>query len=219
MRAGNVQKVAVLMAGVAFSLSAAAKDGVYVSGFVLNTTQEHSIERNTGTNTTPSITSLSEETDLGFGLALGYKKHIDEKVFVAVEGFYNKESAETRNLNNLLVTEVDLESTYGVNLKLGFDVTPEFSVYGFIGSTWVDIDLHNSYPFAPPMRSGSETESEVSYGFGISYQLSDQLAVVGEYTQLNDLDFDPLPEVAVPGKINPNELDLSSWKVGLSYSF
>jgi len=200
-------------------MGAAANDGLYAAGFLLNTTQDHTSERNTGTNTTPSITTSSEETDIGFGLALGYKTHINEKAFFVVEGFYNKEGAETRNLNNLLITQVELDSTYGINLKAGVDVTNEFSIYGFIGSTWIDIDLHNSYPFAPPMRQGSETESEFSFGFGVSYMLSEDLAVVGEYTQLNDLAFDPLPEVAVAGKVNPNQLDLSSWKVGLSYSF
>lgn len=219
MKLGKGKTLATLIGAAGLSMSAAASDGIYVSGYLLNTTQDHTIERDTGTNTTPSITTSSEETDVGVGIALGYKMHVDEKVFLAVEGFYNKESAETRNLNNLLVTEVELDSTYGINLKAGFDVTPEFSVYGFVGSTWVDIDLDNSYPFAPPMRSGSETESEFSFGFGLSYSLSEHLSVVGEYTQLNDLDFDPLPEVAVPGKVNPNELDLSSWKVGLSYMF
>ncbi len=212
-------KCAAILGLAALSTGVSAKDGIYVSGFLLNTTQDHTIERNTGTNTTPSITTSSEETDVGVGVALGYKMHVNDKVFLAIEGFYNKESAETQNLNNLLITQVELDSTYGVNLKAGFDVTNEFAIYGFIGSTWVDIDLDNSYPFAPPMRSGSETESEFSFGFGASYQLSESLSVVGEYTQLNDLDFDPLPEVAVAGKINPNELDLSSWKVGLTYTF
>ena len=219
MKKQTITGLLALASSAAFSTSALASDGFYISGYLQNTTQDHTIERNTGTNTTPSITTSSEETDVGVGLALGYKTHVKDKVFVAVEGFYNKESAETRNLNNLLITEVELDSTYGINLKAGFDVTPEFSVYGFIGSTWVDIDLDNAYPFAPPMRSGSETESEVSFGFGVSYRLTESVAVIGEYTQLNDLDFDPLPEVAVPGKVNPNELDLSSWKVGVSYHF
>lgn len=69
------------------------------------------------------------------GVVLGYKTHVNDKVFLAVEGFYNKESAETRNLNNLLITEVELDATYGINLKAGFDITNEFSVYGFIGTT------------------------------------------------------------------------------------
>jgi len=219
MKTHTSAKLMTLLSGAALSVGAAASDGIYATGYLLNTTQDHTLERNTGTNTTPSITTSSEETDVGVGVALGYKTHVNDKVFLAVEGFYNKESAETRNLNNLLITEVELDATYGINLKAGFDITNEFSVYGFIGTTWVDIDLHNSYPFAPPMRQGSETESEFSFGFGVSYRLSDHLSVVGEYTQLNDLDFDPLPEVAVPGKVNPNELDLSSWKVGLSYSF
>jgi opacity protein-like surface antigen len=219
MKRHTLTNVIAALSGIALSMGAAANDGVYISGFLLNTSQDHTLERNTGTNETPSITTRSEETDIGAGLALGYKTHVNDTVFVAVEGFYNKESVESRNLNNLLITEVELNATYGINLKAGFDITDAFSLYGFVGSTWVDIDLSNSYPFAPPMREGSTTESEFTLGFGASYKLSENLSVVGEYTQLNDLSFDPLPEVAVPGKVNPNELDLSSWKVGLSYNF
>lgn len=219
MKAHKVGQLLVLLGSTVVSTGVMAKDGLYLTGYVNNTTQEHTIERNTGTNTSPSLTSQVDQTDLGLGLALGYKMHINETSFAIVEGFYNKEDVDTRNLNNLLVTEVELDATYGINLKLGFDVTEMFALYGFIGATRVELDLANSYPFAPPMRSGSRSETEVSYGFGMSYQLSNQLSVIGEYTAINDLDFDPLPEVAVPGKINPNQLDLSSWKVGLSYSF
>lgn len=201
------------------SMQVMADDGLYVSVYAKNTTLEHSIERNTGTNTTPSITTQAQESDFGYGLGLGYKMHLDETLFIDIEAFYNDEDVETRNLNNLLITEVSLEATYGVKLKAGFDVNDKFSIYGFVGNTWVDIDLHNSYPFAPPMRQGSETESEVSFGFGASYAVSNKISVIAEYNQVQDVDFDPLPEVAVPGKINPNDLDLSSWKVGLSYSF
>ena len=218
MKAVAKMGLAAVAASV-FSMTAAAGDGVYISGFVKNSTLAHTIERNTGTNTTPSITTRSEETDFGLGLALGYKTHIDDTLFVGIEAFYNEEDVQTRNLNNLLITEVDLNSTYGINLKGGFDITEKFSLYGKIGATWVDFDLNNSYPFAPPMTSASETENEISYGFGVEYALSDKLSVVGEYTQITDLDFSPIPEVAVPGKINPNELDLSSWQIGVSYSF
>ncbi|MFT6350782.1 MAG: hypothetical protein ACJATC_000910, partial [Neptuniibacter pectenicola] len=37
--------------------------------------------------------------------------------------------------------------------------------------------------------------------------------------QINDLSFDPLPEVAVPGKLNPNEVDFDSLKLSVSYAF
>ncbi|WP_257295590.1 porin family protein [Endozoicomonas sp. YOMI1] len=219
MKAHKIRQLMVLLGSAAVSTWVMAKDGFYLTGFINNSTLEHTIQRDSGSMSTPSITTQDDETGLGYGLAVGYKMHVDENLFVTLEGFYNKEDVRTRNLNNLLQTEVELDSTYGANVKLGFDVAEFFSMYGFIGATRVSFDLANSYPFAPPMRQGSRDETELSYGFGMAYDLSDQLSVIGEYTAINDLDFKPLPEVAVPGKINPNDLNLNSLKVGLSYSF
>ncbi|WP_281647430.1 porin family protein [Parendozoicomonas sp. Alg238-R29] len=211
--------VTALPLALAVAGQASAADGFYVSGFVNNNTLEHSLERDTGTNTTPSITSKSDETDVGFGVGIGYKLHVAEDVFLGAEAFYTKEDVKTTNLNNLLRTEVSLESTYGARLLAGIDITPKVAVYGFAGATRLDFDLRNSYPFAPPVRTATEKETAFNFGFGFAYSINKNLSLIGEYSQINDVDFDPIPEVAVAGKINENELDLSSWKLGLNYSF
>ena len=211
--------VAAALTIVSLSSSAQAADGLYLGGQIQSSTLSHSIERNTGLATSPSITSFAEETDVAIGLHLGYKYHVTDDLFVAAEVFYNDENASTTNINNMLQTKIDLQSSYGVNFKAGVDVTPKFSVYGIAGATALDFDIHNSYPFAPPMRSGSESEVGLTLGLGFEYAVNDKWSVKGEYTRINDVDFSPLPEVAVPGKINPNELDYDSMKLALSYSF
>ncbi len=197
----------------------AVNDGFYVTGFVGASSLEHSLQRNTGSNTTPSITTQARETDTGYGLGLGYKLHVANDIFVGAEAFYSSEDTKTTNINNLLQTEVTLESTYGFRLLAGFDITPKASVYGFGGSTVLDFDLRNSYPFAPPVRTASEKESAFTFGVGLAYAVTKNVSVTAEYAQINDVKFDPIPEVAVPGKINRNELDLSTWKLGLAYNF
>lgn len=216
----NLAMTAVASSLLALSVTAVqAKDGVYIGGSLLNSTLSHTIERNTGTNTSPSITTTSDETDIGFGLSLGYKKHLNDTFYLSGEIFYNEEDVTTRNLNNLLITEVTLNNSYGFKLKSGIDVTNKFSVYSVLGVTTLDVDLNNSYPFAPPKRNASRSESAFNFGFGAAYQVNDKWSVLAEYNQLKDVDFDPIPEVAVPGKINPNELDYSTFVIGVNYAF
>lgn len=214
--------LAMTVVASSLTLSAAAlqaKEGIYIGGSFLNSTLSHTIERNTGTNLTPSITTTADETDIGFGLSLGYKKNLTDTFYLAGELFYNEEGATTRNINNLLITEVTLNNSYGFKLKSGINVTDKFSVYSVFGATSLDFDLDNSYPFAPPLRNASRSESAFNFGLGAAYQVNNHWSVLAEFNQVNNVDFDPIPEVAVPGKINPNELDYSTFVIGLNYSF
>lgn len=210
---------AAMMGSLGASINAVAADGFYAGAKVQSSTFGHELQRNTADAANPSITTYAEETDAAVGVFLGYKTHVTDDAFVAAEVFYNAENAQTTNINNMLQTQLELESSYGVNFKAGVDVTNRFSVYGIAGATWLDFDIHNSYPFAPPMRSGDASEAGLSLGAGFEYQLDNQWSVKGEYIQIKDVGFDPLPEVAIPGKINPNEVDYDSLSIAVSYSF
>lgn len=213
-------KIALLVTiGLSASSHSYAKDGFSLGSLASNVTFGHTIERNTGSNTTPSITSRTEESDIGFGLSAGYQFHVTDDFFLGADVFYQEQNVETRNINNLLITELSLNETYGLKLKAGVDVTDKFSVYGLVGQTTLDFDINNSYPFAPPVRDGNTDVDEISFGVGAEYNLSDHWALLAEYSQVNDVSFDPLPEVAVPGKINDNEVDLTSLSFGLNYNF
>ena len=210
---------ALMLGSVGLTSNALAADGFYVGAKVQSSTFGHELQRNTGAADNPSITTFAEESDVAAGVFLGYKMHVTDDAFVAAEVFYNSENAGTTNINNMLQTQLDLESTYGINFKAGVDVTDKFAVYGIAGASWLDFDIHNSYPFAPPMRSGSADEVGLSLGAGFEYQVDSAWSVKGEYVQVKDVSFDPLPEVAIPGKINPNEVDYDSLSIAVSYSF
>lgn len=189
----------VALTATGLSTSALANDGYILAGIFK--ALRCPIERNTGDAANPSITSFAEETDAGLGLHLEYKHHLNSDTFVAAELFYTDENTSTTNINNMLQTIVDLNSTYGINVKAGFDVTDKYSLYGIVGATALDLDLHNSYPFAPPMRNGSASEVGLALGAGFEFALDNNWSVKGEYSRINDVDFTPLPEAAVPGKL------------------
>jgi len=196
-----------------------AADGFSIGINSSNGTFSHTLERNTGSNETPSITTRSEETDVGYGLNLGYQFHLTDDFFLAGEIFYQDQDIRTRNINNLLITELTLNSSYGFKLKSGFDVNDKLAVYGFAGQTTLDFDIDNSYPFAPPLTNDSTDVDEFTIGVGLEYAVTDNWSITAEYNQLNDVSFDPIPEVAVAGKINDNEVDYSALSFGLNYSF
>lgn len=196
-----------------------AKDGFYAGINVGQSTLAHEIQRDSGTNESPSITTRTEDTDFNIGLNLGYHLSLSENWFSKFEVFYSFENAQSLNKNNLLVTKIDLNSSYGATVKPGYQVTEDFSVYGFFGIIALDFDIDNSYPFAPPMRSDSETETGFQYGFGAEASIDDNWSIVLEYAVTKDVSFDPIPEVAVPGKINPNDLDYANLSVGVRYRF
>jgi len=213
--------VSIFLAGSAclFARISHANEGFYSGINLGQSTLAHQLQRDSGTKESPSITTRSEDTDFNVNLMVGYRFALSEAWYLNVEGFYSFENASTQNKNNLLVTEIDLNSSYGATLKPGFQVTPDFSVYGIFGVIALDFDVDNSYPFAPPMRSASEREAGFLYGVGAEATVGNGWSVVLEYAVAKGVSFDPIPEVAVPGKVNPNELDYANLSVGVRYRF
>ena len=116
--------------------------------------------------------------------------------------------------------DVDVNARYGGRALFGYDVTENFAVYTHGGLTWVDYDLTNSYTFAPPVTERSDTESSFSYGAGFSYDLTDSLSVVVDYTRVSEIDFLGIPEVAGNTlRENPNSLSLQTLSTGVRFTF
>lgn len=218
----NKTKHSLIALSIAISMTgmnAYAKDGFRIGTVTSNATLAHTIERNTGSNTTPSLSSRVEESDFAFGISAGYQLHITDDFYLGAEAFYQEQNIKSRNLNNLLITELSLDSSYGFKIKAGVDITDKFSIYGLAGQTTIEFDVDNSYPFAPPMRTASRDVDELTIGFGAEYTVTDSLSITAEFSQLNDVNFEPIPEVAVPGKINDNKLDFSNISFGVNYHF
>ncbi|MFQ3346736.1 MAG: outer membrane autotransporter protein [Candidatus Azotimanducaceae bacterium] len=204
---------------------ALAADGLYISGQVGSSKLGHTIERNTEGLALPvpdtSGTTLVENSDAEIGVAVGYLfSFSDDQFYIGPEAYVNYESAETRNINGVLIGDVELNYSYGARLLGGVNITDEFSVYTHIGVKVVDFDLGHSYTFAPPVRTESDSEVGFSYGVGAAYDVTDNVALFIDYTIANDFEFGGIPEVAGgTGRVDPNEIDMNTLSFGLKYSF
>ena len=209
---------------IVLAASSASADGLYVSGKISSLTFGHEIERNTGAALGApdnSAVTRTEESDIAGGLALGYEQTIgDGTLYWGVEGYYDVHNGESRNINNVLVTEVALDATYGARVILGANVSDQVQLYTHAGVAQVAFDVANSYTFAPPTTEESFEETGITFGVGASVAISDQVALFTEYTQLTGVEFDGIGEVAGnTGRVNDNSLDLSSLAIGVKYSF
>jgi outer membrane autotransporter protein len=217
----------ILLAATTIGASANAQqalDGFYVSGKIGSSSLNHTIERNIGDTTLPvqdtSGVTTANDAGVSFGGAIGYTYDLTDRFFVGAEGFFNFENANTRNINSVLITDIDLEYTYGGRALLGTHVTDNFSLYAHGGLTVLDFDINNSYTFAPPTTEASGSESAFSYGLGAEVAINENFSLFTEYTMINDVDFAPIAEIAGnTGRINPNDLDLNSLSFGIKYNF
>lgn len=203
---------------------AAAESGWYIHGGFNSTTLEQSTTRNTGTNGPnvgpaggPSISSVDQDTGASIYIAGGYEFVPAPDMFVAVEAFYADETAETQNINNVKVTDLELNSSYGIDLKLGQNVTDKFAVYGLLGVTQYDFDGQVSYTFAPPIDDISSEEASFVYGGGVELAFNDRWSTVTEIRISNDIDLStPVDRGGIQSR---DDLELFVLRSGLKYRF
>lgn len=222
MKALNLTLITTAL--ISLATPALAADGLYISGGFNSTTQEQNQSRNTGSNQ-PNVgpaggasgTVVDKETGFGFVGGVGYKARVSEDFFISAEAFYSAEDVTTIAINNVKVTQVDLNATYGVDLRFGTDVTDKVAIYGLAGATAHDIDGRISYTFAPPVDEVSETVWGLTYGGGVELAFNDRLSTFGEFRLVNDLSFDtPVDRGAIQSQ---DELNYATIRTGLRFSF
>lgn len=211
---------------IAASLTApaVAQSGLYVHGGINSTTVEQGTTRNTGSNQPnvgpaggASASTVDQETGASFYIAGGYEFQPTSDTFIAVEAYYADETAETQNINNVKVTDIELNSSYGVDVKLGTQVTDKLSLYGLLGIAQYDFDGQVSYTFAPPIDDISSEEAGFVYGGGLELAFNDKWSTIAEVRITNDLDFDT--PVDRGGIRSEDQLDFLVIRSGLKYRF
>lgn len=223
----NQIKITAISAAALTALTAApafAESEWYVHGGFNSTTLEQGTTRNTGTNGPnvgpaggPSISSTDQDTGASFYIAGGYEFEPFPDSFAAVEIFYADETAETQNINNVKVTDIELNSSYGIDVKLGQNITDKFSVYGLLGVTQYDFDGQVSYTFAPPIDDISSEEASFVYGGGVELAFNDRWSTVTELRISNDVEFDT--PVDRGGIQSSDQFDFLTIRSGLKYRF
>ena len=204
--------------------TASAESGWYVHGGINSTTFEQSTTRNTGTNQPnvgpaggASASTSDQDTGASFYIAGGYEIKPFPDSFAAVEVYYADETAETQNINNVKITDVSLNSSYGIDLKLGHNVTDKFAVYGLIGVAQYDFDGAISYTFAPPVDDISSEEAGFVYGGGVEIDFNDNWSTIAEVRITNDLDLStPVDRGAIQSS---DDLNFTVVRSGLKYRF
>lgn len=217
-----------IIAASTFAIAAAgashAEGSFFIEGGINSTTVEQGTSRNTGTNepTTgpaggPSITVTDRDTGASIYVSGGYEYDFTDKFFASGLVYYADETAETQTLNNVKVTDLELTSSYGVDLRLGHRVTDTFAVYGLLGVSQFEFDGQASYTFAPPIDDLSSEETAFVYGGGVEISFNDNWSTIAEVRLVNDLDFDTPADRA--GLQSRDELEFSIIRTGLKYRF
>lgn len=219
--------IAGLSAASLTGLAAAQDSGFYISGGLNSTTSEQGLTRNTGTNLPtdaatgpangPSLSTQDQDTGVSLFVGAGYRHDLPNDYFVSVEAFYADESAETLNINNVLVSEVELTESYGIDFRGGLEVTDRFAVYGLLGATNYNFDSNLSYTFAPPTEFVEQDEWALVYGAGVELTLNDRFSTFGEVRLSNDIEFDTPRDRG--GVVSDNELDLTVIRSGIRFNF
>lgn len=221
----NSHKVSAF-AALSFVLTpvAVAESGWYVHGGINSTTFEQATTRNTGTNGPtvgpaggPSISSVAQDTGASVYIAGGYEFEPFPDSFVGIEVFYADETAETTNINNVKVTDVSLNSSYGFDVKLGKNVTDDFAVYGLLGVTQYDFDGAITYTFAPPIDDIASEEAAFVYGGGVELAFNDRWSTIAEVRVSNDVDLStPVDRGAIQSE---DDMEFLVIRSGLKYRF
>ncbi|WP_018995727.1 outer membrane protein [Hirschia maritima] len=224
MKTNFLKMSAICAATVAFAGQAIADSGFYISGGLNSTSLTHDVSRNTGSNLPntgasggPSATTTDRDTGASVYIAGGYRFDIFEDSYLEVEAFYADESAETQNLNGVLVSELELSNSYGLDLHLGQQITEKFSIYGLVGVTQYEGDANQFYTFAPPVSAVEFEETAFVYGAGVELALTDKLSTFGEVRLSNDVDFDtPVDQGGIRAE---NNLEFTTIRSGLKFKF
>jgi len=137
-------------------------------------------------------------------LQAGYKFNS----YVAVEGRYwlgLSDNAWATISNNLIQSVGEIDA-WGLYVKPMYPVTPAFDIYALLGYAKTDYSITNNVDVI------SGTPDGFSWGLGVSYEFSNNVAVYVDYTSLYDDD-----TTNAAGWRVDEEIDVTT--IGFSYRF
>lgn len=145
-----------------------------------------------------------DDTAGGFGLHYKYAINLDNGFFVAPGVFAEKLYTDS---NDAQGDTAGLDYRYGAKVDLGYDITDGIAAYVTAGLGVLNYDVNWSSVGAK--RSGNE--AGLTYGAGLSFSATDNVALNLEYNFQNT-------DIQTPG-VTKADTDLHLLKVGLAYRF
>jgi OOP family OmpA-OmpF porin len=177
---------------MAFAIPAGAQDklGGYVGGSI---GQAKAKDACSGVGSPFSC----DDTDMAFRILGGYQFN---RNFAAEAGYHNFGKAK---LSGLGIT-ADVKSSAWELVGIGaYPISPEFSVYGKLGLYYGDTKFSSNC-----CGSASDTNTDMTFGFGVQYNVTPQLGVRGEYQSYSNV-----------GSSNVGETDINVFSIGVIYRF
>ena len=120
-------------------------------------------------NTPIEITTQTVEgggiNGLVYGGYLGYQMPISSTVFVSLEGEYNQHNTKLKFMRaNSLIRRLDLDESYGGNVRLGFEIYEFMDFYIYAGLTRLKTTAKSS--FIDPLSLTIKTTDDVTGKLG-----------------------------------------------------
>jgi opacity protein-like surface antigen len=117
---------------------------------------------------------------------LGYDLHPN----IAVEGmlaFGVKDDKESASVSGVTVNaKLELQNSYGIYVKPKFNPTKELELFARLG--WTRSELKATFSASGVSSSGSNSDSDFSYGAGLKYNFDPRMSVGLDYMRYFDKD-------------------------------
>jgi outer membrane immunogenic protein len=160
-----------------------------------------------------------------FGTFLGGYAWIHNWFHLAVEGNFNPSSLQHKSVNREYLHQNFLKSTYTIHYSEGISALPgvllteNALVYGRVGYANGHVKIHNRTD--PTVLSSTANRSGIRYGVGFRFGLSNQWALMADYSQTNYTKFtshyfDPFGGVTKIARVYPVS---AQFAFGIIYSF
>lgn len=126
----------------------------------------------TGLDNVPGVST--DEEDVFFSIGAGYSFN---KMFAIEAGYVDLGEAEVSNTATGATASIGADGFY-FGPRLTLEITPQFEAYGRVGMFAWDAEAKNSLG-----DSASDDGTDVYFGIGAAYKISDKVSIGAEWTR------------------------------------
>jgi opacity protein-like surface antigen len=191
-----LSKTSLLSCALLISNISYAEDGHYIGADVHFTVVEYDYQ--------PSSLSSEDSSDnvVNFGINYGYKYSFENNIFINPEIYYDRLDSTAKDQSSP-ANENKIKDIEGAKLNIGYNLQDNFGVYASIAHISVDYSIGSN--------AINDKISDLSYGFGARYYISNKLSARLEYNTANfNLNY---------GTGDREVADINTTRLGVAYHF